>query len=170
MKYSSKIYLKLITKDNNCHNKNNSIIAAFVYDFETQRKYYYNFIHGDVVPDLTFVEFKSEIESGKYTVYVNNKKTYKYWLNCKLVDVNLFGFIKNNETLEECSSATKDYLNRSHRNVNDFNLIVPYISHQECFDDEVELICDLHEVDTDTYCFKYFNDIITDTLYDVEKN
>jgi hypothetical protein len=82
----------------------------------------------------------------------------------------LFGFIKNNETLEECSSATKDYLNRSHRNVNDFNLIVPYISHQECFDDEVELICDLHEVDTDTYCFKFFNDIITDTLYDVEKN
>ena len=170
MKYSSKIYLKLITKDNNCHNKNNSIIAAFVYDFETQRKHYYNFTHGDVIVDSTFEQFKDEIESGKYTVYVNNKKTYKYWLNCKLVDVNLFGFIKNNETLEECSSATKDYLNRSHRNVNDFNLIVPYISHQECFDDEVELICDLHEVDTDTYCFKFFNDIITDTLYDVEKN
>lgn len=170
MQYSSKIYIKLITKDNNCHNKNNSIIAAFVYDFETQRKHYYNFSHGDVIPDSTFEQFKSDIESGNYTVYVNNKKTYKYWLNCKLIDVNLFGFIENNEILEECSSTTKDYLSRNYYNVNDFNLIVPYINHQECFDDEVELICDLHEKDTNTYCFKFFNDIITDTLYGVEKN
>jgi hypothetical protein len=104
VKYSSKIYLKLITKENNCHNKNNSIIAAFVYDFGTQRKHYYNFTHGDVIADSTFEDFKKEIESRKYTIYVNNKKTYKYWLNCKLIDVNLFGFIKNNETIEEIAS------------------------------------------------------------------
>ena len=146
------------------------IIAAFVYDFETQRKHYYNFLHGDLMVNSSFEEFKKEIESGNYTVYVNNKKSYRYWLNCKLVDVNLFGFISNNETLEECSSATKDFLSRNYHNINDFNLIVPYVNHQECFDDEVELICDLHELDVDTYCFKFFNDIITDTLYEVEKN
>ena len=146
------------------------IIAAFVYDFETQRKHYYNFLHGDLMVNSSFEEFKKEIESGNYTVYVNNKKSYRYWLNCKLVDVNLFGFIYNNETLEECSSATKDFLSRNYHNINDFNLIVPYVNHQECFDDEVELICDLHELDVDTYCFKFFNDIITDTLYEVEKN
>lgn len=170
MKYNSKIYLKLIAKDNNCHNKNNSIIAAFVYDFESHTKYYYNFLHNDVIADATFETFKKEIESGNYIVYVNNKKTYKYWLNCKLIDVSLFGFIENNETLEECSSTTKDFLVRNYRNINGFNLIVPYVNHQECFDDEVELICDLHERETDTYCFKFFNDIITDTLYEVEKN
>ena len=59
---------------------------------------------------------------------------------------------------------------RNHRNINSFNLIVPYVNHQECFDDEVELICDVHERQIDTYCFKFFNDIITDTLYEVEKN
>jgi len=170
VKYNSKIYLKLIVKDNNCHNKYNSIIAAFIYDFESHSKYYYNFSHGDVIADTTFELFKKEIESGNYIVYVNNKKTYKYWLNCKLIDVGLFGFIENNETLEECSSTTKDFLVRNHRNINSFNLIVPYVNHQECFDDEVELICDVHQRQIDTYCFKFFNDIITDTLYEVEKN
>lgn len=170
MKYNSKIYVKLIAKDNNCHNKNNSIIAAFVYDFESEDKYYYNFSHGDVMIDCTFEKFKEEIESGKYIIYVNNKKTYKYWLNSKLVDVNLFGFINNNETLKECSSFTKDFLGRNYYNINSFNLIVPYVNHQECFDDEVETIKELHEQETDTYCFKFFNDIITDTLFEVEKN
>jgi len=170
VKYNSKIYVKLIAKDNNCHNKNNSIIAAFVYDFESEDKYYYNFSHGDVMIDCTFEKFKEEIESGKYIIYVNNKKTYKYWLNSKLVDVNLFGFINNNETLKECSSFTKDFLGRNYYNINSFNLIVPYVNHQECFDDEVETIKELHEQETDTYCFKFFNDIITDTLFEVEKN
>ena len=77
VKYNSKIYLKLIVKDNNCHNKYNSIIAAFIYDFESHSKYYYNFSHGDVIADTTFELFKKEIESGNYIVYVNNKKTYK---------------------------------------------------------------------------------------------
>jgi hypothetical protein len=76
VKYNSKIYLKLIVKDNNCHNKYNSIIAAFIYDFESHSKYYYNFSHGDIIADTTFELFKKEIESGNYIVYVNNKKTY----------------------------------------------------------------------------------------------
>ena len=114
MKYNSKIYVKLIVKDNNCHNKNNSIIAAFVYDFESEKKYYYNFFHGDIMVNCTFEKFKIEIESGKHIVYVNNKKTYKYWLNCKLVDVNLFGFINNNETLKECTCFTKEFLGRNY--------------------------------------------------------
>ena len=42
MKYSSKIYLKLITRDNNCHNKCGNVIAAFIYDFGSKEKYYYN--------------------------------------------------------------------------------------------------------------------------------
>ena len=170
MKYNSKIYVKLIVKDNNCHNKNNIVIAAFVYDFESEKKYYYNFFHGDIMVNCTFEKFKIEIESGKHIVYVNNKKTYKYWLNCKLVDVNLFGFINNNETLKECTCFTKEFLGRNYHNINSFNLIVPYVNHQECFDDEVEMIKDVHEQETDTYCFKFFNDIITDTLFEVEKN
>jgi hypothetical protein len=47
---------------------------------------------------------------------------------------------------------------------------VPYVVHQECFDKEVEQIKHLHKQPTDSYSFKFFNNIITDTLYEVEKN
>jgi len=168
VKYSSKIYLKLITRDNNCHNKCGDIIAAFVYDFKSKQKYYYNFGHSDLTINTTFDNFKKEIENC--TVYVKNKKSYKYWIDCILVDVNIFGFIENNETLDEVSSVCKNFLQSSCRNIKDFNLIVPFVTHQQCFDDEVRQIEDLSGKETDTYCFKFFNDVITDTLYEVEKN
>jgi hypothetical protein len=170
VKYSSKIYLKLITRDNNCHNKCGGVIAAFIYDFGTEKKYYYNFSHTDLAVDSTFEELKDELENAKYSVYVKNKKTYKYWIDCNLIDVNLFGFIENNEILEETSSVCKDHLQNNYHTIKDFNLIVPFVKHQECFDEEVQQIAHLNEKETDTYCFKFFNDVITNTLYDVEKN
>ena len=170
MRYSSKIYLKLITRDNNCHNKCGDVIAAFIYDFGTEKKHYYNFGHSDLVVDSTFNDIKDEIENRKYKVYVKNKKAYKYWIDCNFVDVNLFGFIENNETLDDISSTCKDYIQNNYHTVKDFNLIVPFVKHQECFDEEVQQIAHLNEKETDTYCFKFFNDVITNTLYDVEKN
>lgn len=170
MKYSSKIYLKLITRDNNCHNKCGGVIAAFIYDFGTEKKYYYNFSHTDLAVDSTFEELKDELENAKYSVYVKNKKTYKYWIDCNLIDVNLFGFIENNEILEETSSICKDHLQNNYHTIKDFNIIVPFVIHQESFDEEVQQIAHLCEKETNTYCFKFFNDVITNTLYDVEKN
>ena len=170
MKYSSKIYLKLITRDNNCHNKCGGVIAAFIYDFGTEKKYYYNFSHTDLAVDSTFEELKDELENAKYSVYVKNKKTYKYWIDCNLIDVNLFGFIENNEILEETSSICKDHLQNNYHNIKDFNIIVPFVIHQESFDVEVQQIAHLCEKETNTYCFKFFNDVITNTLYEVEKN
>jgi len=174
VKYSSKLYLKLITRDNNCHNnchnKCGDVVAAFIYDFGTEKKHYYNFSHPDLSFDSTFEELKSELENHNYSVYVKNKKTYKYWINCNLIDANLFGFIENNEILDEVSSVSKDHLQSSYHNVKDFNIIVPFVIHQECFDLEVQQISHLCEKQTDTYCFKFFNDVITNTLYEVEKN
>jgi len=170
VKYSSKIYLKLITRDNNCHNKCGGVIAAFIYDFGTEKKYYYNFSHTDLAVDSTFEELKDELENAKYSVYVKNKKTYKYWIDCNLIDVNLFGFIENNEILEETSSICKDHLQNNYHNIKDFNIIVPFVIHQESFDVEVQQIAHFCEKETNTYCFKFFNDVITNTLYEVEKN
>ena len=146
----------------------NKPIAAFVYDYHSGDKHYFNFEHKDLPQDLTFDKFK-KLLSGK-SVYVNNKKTYKYWLNCDLYDVNLFGFIKNNETLSEPDNTCKNTFSISHNNLKDFNLIVPYVVHQNVFDTEVEQIKELGEEKTDTYCYKFFNNVISETLYQVEKN
>ena len=87
-----------------------------------------------------------------------------------MIDVNLFGFIENNETLDDIGSTCKSYVQSSYHNIKDFNLIVPFVIHQECFDEEVKQIAHLYEKETNTYCFKFFNDVITNTLYEVEKN
>ena len=170
MEYSSKIYLKLITKHDNYHNACNDIIAAFIFNFKDGTKQYLNFEHNDLPIDCTFKEFKSEIESQNLIVYVNNKKTYKYWLNCNLIDVNLFGFINNNEILDEVECLTENFLKYNYRNINNFNLILPYVIHQRIFDVEIKQIETLGDKDTDNYCFKFFNNVISDTLFEVEKN
>lgn len=146
----------------------NKPIAAFIYDYHSGDKHYYNFEHKDLPQDTSFDKFKKSL-NGK-SVYVNNKKTYKYWLNCDLYDVNLFGFIKNNETLSEPDNTCKNTFSISHNNLKDFNLIVPYVVHQNVFDTEVEQIKELGEEKTDTYCYKFFNNVISETLYQVEKN
>lgn len=168
MQVSNKIYLKFITQDNNRHNVCNKPIAAFVYDYHSGDKHYFNFEHKDLPQDISFDKFK-KILSGK-SVYVNNKKTYKYWLNCDLYDVNLFGFIKNNEIISEQENTCKNVFSILNNNLKDFNLIVPYVIHQNVFDKEVEQIKELSEEKTDTYCYKFFNNIISETLFQVEKN
>lgn len=168
----NKIYLKFITKNNNRHTKCDEVIAAFYYDYENKSTHYVNFTHTDVISDTSFAAFKESLNNKdkNFKVYVNNKKKYKYWLNCELVDVNLFGFIEDNEIIEEVDDTTKNYLSISNGEINDFNLIVPYAIHQKCFDKEVKMVEKLNERKTDTYCFKFFNNIVSETLYEVEKN
>lgn len=170
MKFSGKIYLKIIAKDNNRHTACNKPIAAFVYDYATSRSTYLNFEHPDLPPDCTFEQFKNNIESAKCEVYVNNKKTYKYWLNCKLLDVSIFEFVKNNEVIEEPTNLCKNYYSIEFRNINSYNCIIPYAVHQKVFDEEVNKVLNAVSEDSSTYCFKFFNDIVTDTLFQVEKN
>lgn len=169
VKYS-KIYLKLITRHNNHHNVCNEVIAAFIYNIIDGTKQYYNFKHGDLPIDCTFEYFKQILLEHNPIVNVNNKKTNKYWLNeLNLIDTNLFGFVENNEILEEINNATVDFIKYGHQNLNNFNLVLPYAIHQQVFDGEVDQVLDLLDKPTDSYCFKFFNNVITDTLYEVEK-
>lgn len=141
-----------------------------MYDFGSGNKKYINFSHSDVVVDMTFEDFKKKLYSMSVKVYVNNKKKYKYWLDCELIDANIFGFIENNQVINLSDDIYKSNLPVYHTKLNDFNLIIPYVVHQRVFDNEIKLIENLNQNQTDSYCFKFFNDIVTDTLYQVEKN
>lgn len=171
MHLSNQIYLKFITRNVNKHISCDKVIAAFVYDYATKDKHYFNFCHPDVDVNDTLKSFIKYIKSEDRDVYVNNKKRYKYILkNCNLIDVNLFGFLRDNEIIEEQDSET--YLSIKIRvgDINDMNVIYPYVNHQKDFDQEVLQIETLNEEKKDSYCFKFFNNVISDTLYEVEKN
>lgn len=171
MEYTSKIYLKLIPKQNNCHFIHNEIIAAFVYDFKTKEKTYFNFKHNDLPKNGTFEEFKKSLEDLDIKIFVKNKKNYKYWINHKnLIDANIIGFVENNTILDDINTNCTSYFQNNYHNINDFNLIVPYVKHQEHFDLEIKQIQSLYNKDIESYCFKFFNNIASETLYEVEKN
>ena len=167
MELSNKIYLKLILRHNNKHNICNEPIAAFVYDFINNDIFYINFTHPDLPPDadVSFSSFKTTL-SGK-DVYVKNKKSYKYWVDCNLIDVDLFGFISKNELLSETCDTPTHFL---HMNMNDVGYVTPYVLHQHNFNEEINKIKDSYKKNHNSYCFKFFNNVVTDTLFLVEKN
>lgn len=169
MSQSSKIYLKLIFRDTNLHPSQDKVIAAFVYDYQTKQTEYFNFEHPDVVANSTFKSFKKTLLDKK--VYVNNKKRYKYHIpNVDLYDVNLFSFLKDGEVVEMPNHLYTTQLHMTHNKLNHVNLVVPYVVHQNVFDAEVDLIDQYEDENTDSYCFKFFNNIVTDTLFEVERN
>ena len=171
MHLSNQIYLKFITRNINKHIACDGIVAAFVYDYQTKDKHYFNFSHPDVEINSTLEDLITKIKSSDREIYVNNKKRYKYILNdCNLVDVNLFGFLKDNEIIENVESDTFFSLKIRVGDINEMNKIYPYVNHQRDFDQEILNIETLNEEKKDTYCFKFFNNIITDTLFEVEKN
>lgn len=168
MNLSENIYLKFILRHNNRHNVCNIPIAAFVYDFSDKKQYYINFSHPDLPPsDITYEQFKQLI--NKKNVYVRNKKSYKYWLeDINLIDINLLEFIESNE-LQQISDV--DFkLQIYNKDINDWGIIVPYVLHQSAFDQEIKDITDYHLKKYKSYCFNFFNNVVTDTLYFIEKN
>lgn len=171
MSLSNQIYLKLITKNTNKHVACDEVIAAFVYDYANEERHYFNFSHPDLVPNSNFKDFLTLINHIDREIYVNNKKRYKYFLNdCNLIDVNLFGFIKDNEIITIDESDAYFNLKIRSGDINQFNLIYPFANHQKDFDQEILHIESLNKHKKDSYCFKFFNNIISDTLYEVEKN
>lgn len=171
MHLSNQIYLKFITQNTNKHIACDKVIAAFVYDYITKEKYYFNFSHPDVNVDSNYDDFVKLLKKTDREIYVNNKKRYKYFLgDCNLIDVNLFSFLKDNEVLVKEESDAYFAIKIRTGDINQFNVIYPYANHQRDFDQELIHVESLNVENKDSYCFKFFNNIISDTLYEVEKN
>ena len=171
MQLSNQIYLKFIIQNTNKHVACDQVIAAFVYDYASGIKHYFNFSHPDVISNSSFKDFLKLIKNIDREIYVNNKKRYMYFLDgCNLIDVNLFGFIKDNEIITNEESDAHFNLKIRSGDINQFNLIYPYVNHQRDFDQEILGVEDLNTSKKDTYCFRFFNNIISETLYKVEKN
>lgn len=164
-----KIYLKFVFRDNHLHPSQDKVIAAFVYEFDTKQSHYYNFNHPDVVVNSSLREFKKLLVNKK--VYVNNKKRYKYHIpNVDLYDVNLFSFLKDGNVVEMPVHSYTTQLQMVHHNMNHINIVIPYVVHQNEFDAEVDIVDGYEDENIESYCFKFFNNIVTDTLFEVERN
>lgn len=163
-----KIYLKLVLQDGHIHPSQDVVIAAFVYELDTQQSIYYNFSHPDIVPNCSWDEFKNIITGKK--VYVINKKRNKYQLpEFALYDLNLFQFLKDGDIIEVPKHAFTTRSHIAHSNVNRMGMITPFAIHQTEFDTEVEYIKNYDLEKTETYCYKFFNNVVTDTLFEVER-
>ena len=164
-----KIYLKLILRDGHVHPSQDKLIAAFVYECDTQRRIYHNFSHTDVLSNSTFAKLREYLSNKK--VFVINKKRHKYFLSgIELYDANLFRFLKDGDVLEPKTAVYTHHLHSVHNRINGAGHIIPYAVHQKEFDYEIEAVREYLNGKTDSYCYKFFNNVVTDTLFEVEKN
>jgi hypothetical protein len=164
-----KTYLKLILRDGHIHPSQDKVIAAFVYECDTQRKLYYNFDHPDLPKNSTLKKVVQSLTNKK--VFVLNKKTHKYFVSgLNLYDANLFQFFKDGNVFEPNKHKFSETLQMTHHRINGSGIIIPYVVHQKEFDSEIEVVKDSLNGKTDTYCYKFFNEVVSDTLFEVERN
>lgn len=164
-----KVYIKLVFRDGQIHPSQDEIIAAFVYELDTQNRIYHNFSHGDVLPNSTFNILQQYLLNKK--VFVIDKKRHRYFLSdINLYDVNLFKFLAQSDITEPKITTYSNYLHTIHNRINCVGYIKPYVIHQREFEFEIETIQPYLNENTDSYCYKFFNNVIVDTLFEVEKN
>lgn len=162
------VYLKIILSSNTIHTSINEAVCAFLYDIESSKTLFFNFKHPDLNSYSSFSEF-SKLLIGK-KIFVLNKKKYKYLLNShELLDINVIKFIKDGDILDE-----KEYdVRLSHIKFDNefYNLIVPLSKHEESFENEIRSIIEKVDVtEYHQYSFSFFNNFLSDTLYEIEKN
>jgi hypothetical protein len=162
---SRDIYLKIIFKSKNTHPVKSEPIAAFVYDYKLNKSKYFNFSHPDIFDTYDWDSFKTAIKGCR--IFVINKKKYLYHLyGYDLVDVNSITFSNDGIIIDEVESDTL----KSYQSVNGYNYIIPFSLHQLNFDEEVASIKSINNHKFDEYSYRFFNDLLCDTLYEVEKN
>lgn len=160
------LYLKIIFSTNHKHMLDERPVCAFVYNFDKDKIKTFNFNHPDLEPNHTFFEFKQFISDDN--LYVIDKKKYKYFLgNCKLYDLNVIKFIQDATLID---IETNKILYNIPRDLNEYNVVVPFVIHQRNFKEELEYIKRIDIKKYDKYSFSFFNDFMADTLYEVEKN
>ena len=162
---NNSIYLKLIFETNHKHPAIETPIVACVYNYRTKLVNYYNFSHPDVSIDCTFDEFK--LKYRDYNIFVIDKKKYLYHLDdMNILDINSIVFSNCGDLIE-----MEDINNILHVNseIEKYNYIVPFSNHQFNFESDVFKIKNFDKEDYDLYSFKFFNNFLSETLYNIEK-
>lgn len=162
------IYLKLIVSTNVLHFAHEIPVCAFVYDIFTCKTLIFNFNHPDFEITCTFDEFLKMLTNKK--IFVLNKKKYKYFFkNCDLYDVNVIKFIKDGDIIDDQKFKYK--LHHIKYDCDKYNLVVPMSKHEEAFENEIRFVIQNVDIfDYHVYSFNYFNNFLSDTLFEIEKN
>ena len=159
------VYLKIIFSTDHKHVSRDRAICAFVYNFYDNKTVYFNFEHPDLNINSTFNKLKRYLRNKK--VFVIDKKKYKYFLcDFNLFDVAIINFISDASILEIDNRS----LRHIPSDINEHNLIVPFSIHEDNFENELEYIKRMDLSKFDKYSFSFFNDFLSNTLYEVEKN
>ncbi len=159
------IYLKLIFETNHNHPAIDKPIIACVYDYKTKIIGYYNFSHPDVTVDCTFEDFKLKYKN--YKIFVIDKKKHLYHLDgLNIIDINSIVFSNSGDLIK---IEDTNHLLHINSEIEHYNYIVPFSSHQSNFENDVFKIKNFNNEKYDTYSFKFFNNFLSETLYSIEK-
>lgn len=161
---TNKIYLKLIFETNHKHPAIDVPILACVYNYDSEIISYYNFSHPDVDIDCKFDDFKLKYKN--YDIYVIDKKRYLYYLEgFNILDINSIVFSNNGDLIK---IEDNNVLNVQCE-IDMYNYIVPFSIHQSNFESDIFKIKNFNNESYDKYSFNFFNNFLSETLYNVER-
>ena len=161
------VYLKIIFNSSEVHPVYGEPLIAFIYDYKTKETEYFNFKHGDFPFTCSFEEFLKNIEFKN--VYVIDKKRYLYFLkNCNIFDINSILFVNDNSTITPVELHSISHINL--KSIREYNYVIPFTKHLAAFEEEIFLIQNFPKIKYDQYSFNFFNNFLSEILYEIEKN
>jgi hypothetical protein len=146
----------------------------FIKNIQTKKIYFYAYEHPDSVPDLdpdwVAQHILSQPDKIKWTL--DKKSLVQLYRLPNVRDINLCGFLKNNEILElsDFETPAHNLVRKNASGQKNINKAIPLMKHLETFEDMCESLEEMINGFSVDNSFFNINDTMLDTLGEIEEN
>jgi hypothetical protein len=144
-----------------------SVIYIYVINLDKEVTIVFNHTEGTNLSERLINNFP---ETNKIFVY--GKKKFKHFLNRKnIIDINMVAYFCSNQTIDEDFETTAHvYFTQNFTNYSNLNTIIPIVKHIEKSQSIMYRFLDVYEKFKETDSFSKYDELILDSLYQIEKN
>ena len=150
------------------------VIGLFIKNINTNVTYSINFGHQDVHKfDIYYPDIIKNIMKVTKNVFVIDKKRFIHIFgNQDVDDILLFKFQLGaiEHDIEDFNTNYHDYVKMKIGDINELNYIIPFSKHLEVFENKYSFYKDEMLKFKSSNSYKMMNGVITETLYELEKN
>jgi hypothetical protein len=166
--------IHIVPVEEGIHPVINSPSILFIKVLSTEKIYWFAFDHPDSIPTVSHSYFIQECLLNKKNIkWTLDKKIFGQLIDLPDVyDINLCGFLENNEIFElyEFDTSAHDLIRRTSFNLKKINRVIPLMKHLEAFQyfcESAQKIIKEFNIDSG---YLGMNSVIIPTLSDIEKN
>ncbi len=167
------LILWAIPSDQFLHPCATDVSVVFVKNLNTKETCCISFNHPDIPANVSKILFSTYLNSNSSQKWVFDKKLFLQFINVKnLLDINLFNHIEYDNIIEkyEFETSAHKFIYKTKYDCGDLNKAVPILKHKEMFERMCEEFFKMKVDNRLDEGFKKENDIIIETLSELESN